>query len=61
MARAEKNADLLLASRPADRAADSSAWQGGLALTRAVMANDAKQPDQFRQHYRRAQDFLPKP
>jgi len=57
MARAEKNADLLLASRPADRPA-LLAWQGGLALTRAVMANEAKQPEQFGQHYRRAQDLF---
>jgi hypothetical protein len=34
------------------------AWQGGLALTHAVMANEAKQPDQFQQHYRRAQDLF---
>ena len=54
MARAEKNADLLLASRPADRAA-VLAWQGSIALTRAAMANDAKQPAQFRQQYQRAQ------
>ena len=54
MARAEKNADLLLASRPAERAA-ILAWQGSIALTRAAMANDARQPDQFRQHYQRAQ------
>jgi hypothetical protein len=57
MARAEKNADLLLASRSADRA-NILAWQGGLALTRAVMANEARQPDQFRQHYRRAQELF---
>jgi tetratricopeptide (TPR) repeat protein len=57
MARAEKNADLLLASRPMDRPA-ILAWQGGIALTRAVMANDAKQADQFRQQYRRAQDLF---
>lgn len=57
MARAEKNADLLLASRPADRPS-ILAWQGGLALTRAVMANEARQPDQFRQHYRRAQELF---
>ena len=57
MARAEKNADLLLASRPMDRPG-ILAWQGGLALTRAVMANEAKQPDQFQQHYRRAQDLF---
>jgi tetratricopeptide (TPR) repeat protein len=54
LARAEKNADVLLASRPAERAA-VLAWQGGMALTRAAMANEANQPDQFRQHYRRAQ------
>jgi tetratricopeptide (TPR) repeat protein len=57
MARAEKNADLLLASRPADRPS-ILAWQGGLALTRAVMASEARQPDQFRQHYRRAQELF---
>jgi hypothetical protein len=57
MARAEKNADLLLASRPADRA-NILAWQGSLALTRAVMANEARQPDQFRQQYRRAQELF---
>ena len=53
LARAEKNIDALLASRPNDRA-NLLAWQGSTALTRAVMANDARQPDQFRQHYRRA-------
>ena len=57
MARAEKNADLLLASRPADRPS-ILAWQGSLAMTRAVMANEARQPDQFRQHYRRAQELF---
>jgi hypothetical protein len=57
MARAEKNADLLLTSRPGDRPS-ILAWQGGLALTRAVMAHEANQPDQFRQHYRRAQDLF---
>ena len=57
MTRAEKNADLLLASRPPDRPA-IVAWQGSLALTRAVMANEAKQADQFRQHYRRAQELF---
>jgi tetratricopeptide (TPR) repeat protein len=56
LARAEKNIDLLLASRPADRPG-LLAWQGSAALTRAVVANEAKQPDQFRQLYRRAQDL----
>jgi hypothetical protein len=57
LARAEKNIDLLLASRPGDRAS-LLAWQGGAALTRAVLANDAKQPDQFRQQYRRSVDLF---
>ena len=57
LARAEKNADLLLTSRPAERAA-ILAWQGSMALTRAAMANEAKQPDQFREQYRRAQDLF---
>ena len=57
LARAEKNIELLLASRPADRPG-LLAWQGSATLTRAVMANEAKQPDQFRQHYRRAQDLF---
>jgi hypothetical protein len=43
LARAEKNVDLLLASRPGDRPS-LLAWQGGIALTRAVVANEAKQP-----------------
>jgi hypothetical protein len=57
LSRAEKNIELLLASRPADRAS-LLAWQGGTALTRAVLANDAKQPDQFRQQYRRSVDLF---
>jgi hypothetical protein len=57
LARAEKNIELLLASRPADRAS-LLAWQGGTALTRAVLANDAKQPDRFRQQYRRSVDLF---
>jgi hypothetical protein len=55
LARAEKNIDVLLASRPGDRAS-LLAWQGSAALTRAVMANEAKQPDQFKQHYGRSLD-----
>src|SRR5688572_15161648 len=57
LARAEKNLEQLLASRPADRPA-VVAWQGSAALTRAVVANEANQPDQFRQHYRRATDLF---
>ena len=57
LARAEKNADVLLASRPAERAV-VLAWQAGMALTRAALAYEAKQPEQFRQHYRRAQGLF---
>ena len=53
LARAEKNLELLLASRPVDRPA-LLAWQGSAALTRAALANEANQPEQFRQHYGRA-------
>ena len=54
LARAEKNIELLLASRP-DARPGLLAWQGGTALTRAVNAYEAKQSDQFQQQYRRAQ------
>ena len=48
LARAEKNLD-----RPA-----LLAWQGSAALTRAALANEANQPEQFRQHYGRALDLF---
>jgi enamine deaminase RidA (YjgF/YER057c/UK114 family) len=54
LARAEKNIDQMLASRPADRAS-LLAWQGGTALTRAVLASEGQQQEQFQQHYRRSQ------
>src|SRR5688572_32943897 len=54
LARAEKNLELLLASRPADRP-NLLAWQGSTALTRAVMAHESKQADLSRQQYARAQ------
>lgn len=57
LARAERNVDLLLASRPADRA-PLVAWQGSIALTRAAQAHEAGQADQFRQHYRRGMDLF---
>jgi tetratricopeptide (TPR) repeat protein len=57
LSRAEKNAEALLASRPAERQA-VLAWQGSMALTRAVLANEANQADQFRTLYRRAQDLF---
>jgi hypothetical protein len=57
LARAEKNIELLLASRPAERAT-LLAWQGSAALTRAVFAHDANQPAVFRQQYARAQELF---
>jgi tetratricopeptide (TPR) repeat protein len=57
LARAEKNLEALLASRPGDRAS-LLAWQGGTTLTRAVLAHEAKQVEQFRQQYRRAVDLF---
>jgi tetratricopeptide (TPR) repeat protein len=53
LARAEKNIELLLAGRPAERA-NLLAWQGSAALTRAALANEAKQTEEFQRHYRRA-------
>jgi hypothetical protein len=57
LARAEKNLELLLASRPADRP-NLLAWQGSTALTRAVMAHESKQADLSRQQYARAQQLF---
>jgi hypothetical protein len=57
LARAEKNIDLLLASRPAERAS-VLAWQGGTALTRAVVAHEGGKADEFRRQYQRALDLF---
>jgi tetratricopeptide (TPR) repeat protein len=57
LARAEKNIELLLASRPGERAS-LLAWQGGTVLTRAVLANEARQSDQFQRQYARAQELF---
>ena len=53
LARAEQNLELLLKSRPAERA-NVLAWQGSASLTRAVLAHEDKQPNLFKQHYQRA-------
>ena len=57
LARAERNVERLLESRPADRA-PLLAWQGSAALTRAAVANEASDGAQFRQRYRRALDLF---
>jgi hypothetical protein len=57
LARAEKNIELLLAARPAERAS-LLAWRAATVLTRAVLAAEAKQPDQFERQYARARDLF---
>jgi tetratricopeptide (TPR) repeat protein len=57
LARAEKNIEVLLASRPGERAS-VLAWQGGTALTRAVVAHEAGKADEFRRQYQRALDLF---
>jgi hypothetical protein len=50
LARGEKNLALLLTTRPEERAS-LRAWQGTAALTRAVLAHEANQRDDFRRHF----------
>jgi tetratricopeptide (TPR) repeat protein len=57
LARAEKNIELLLESRPAERAS-LLAWLGSTALTRAVHANEKGASQEFTRHYRRAIDLF---
>lgn len=56
-ARGEKNIDLLLEERPAQRA-NLLAWKGGTEMYRAVRAHENKRPDEFQQHYRKGLDFF---
>jgi tetratricopeptide (TPR) repeat protein len=46
-----------LQSRPADRAS-LLAWQGSTALTRAALANEAKQTEEFQRQHRRATELF---
>jgi tetratricopeptide (TPR) repeat protein len=57
LARAEKNLERLQEGRPSERA-DVRAWQGGVALTRAALASEAKQQVEFKQYYQRALDLF---
>src|ERR1051326_3901780 len=50
LARAERNIDLLLSSRP-DNRAPLLAWKADTALTRAVNAIEGNDPKEFRLHY----------
>lgn len=54
-ARGEKNIQLLLEQRPAQRA-NLLAWKGGASLYRAVRAHENKRPDEFQRYYREALD-----
>lgn len=56
-AKGEKNIQLLLEKRPAEKA-DLLAWQGGAALYRAVRAFENKKRDEFQQKYQAAQEFF---
>ena len=49
-ARAERNADALLAQRPGQKG-NIAAWKGGMALYRAVRAHEAGQAAEFERLY----------
>jgi tetratricopeptide (TPR) repeat protein len=53
LARAEKNLDILLSTRPAERPA-LVAWMAATALTRAVQAHEQGHADRFEREYARA-------
>jgi hypothetical protein len=57
LARAEKNIELLLASRPASRA-HLIAWRAGATLTRAVVAHESGRADQFQEQHRQARELF---
>src|ERR1700738_2966313 len=56
-ARGEKNIDLLLEQRPAEKPV-LLAWKGLAKLYRAVLAAEANKPEEFQQHYRKALDLF---
>jgi hypothetical protein len=55
--RGEKNIQLLLEERPAQRA-NLLAWQGGATLYRAVRAHESNHKDEFQDNYKRALDLF---
>ncbi|MFY9572169.1 MAG: hypothetical protein WAV20_12290, partial [Blastocatellia bacterium] len=55
--RGEKNIDLLLVQRPAQRA-NLLSWKGGAALYRAVRAHENNKPEEFQRYYREALDLF---
>lgn len=56
-AKGEKNIELLLEKRPAEKS-DLLAWKGGATLYRAVRAYENKRMDEFQQTYQRALDLF---
>jgi hypothetical protein len=56
-ARAERNAAALLQQRPGEQG-NLRAWQGGMALYRAVLAHEAGQSAEFQRLYQQARDFF---
>jgi hypothetical protein len=56
-ARGEKNIQLLLEQRPANKA-DLIAWKGGAALYRAVRALENNKKEEFEKTYRQAQELF---
>ncbi len=57
LARAERNATALLNQRP-DQRGNILAWQGGMALYRAVRAHRARRPAEFRKLHQQARDLF---
>jgi hypothetical protein len=55
--RGERNVELLLAQRPEARA-DLTAWKAGIALKRAVEADEAERSGEFERQYRKARDLF---
>jgi hypothetical protein len=55
--RGEKNIQLLLEQRPAQKA-DLLAWKAGATLYRAVRAHESNHPDEFQRNYRMALDLF---
>lgn len=57
LARAEKNLEILLEQRPADRHV-TLAWKGSTKMYRAIRALEAKQNDEFKRSYQQAIDLF---
>jgi hypothetical protein len=54
--RGEKNLEILLTERPADKAGLTT-WKGGIAFKRAIDGCETKHTDDFEREYRKALDL----